>query len=113
MRWYIAKIVFKICADNQTRDQFDEQIRLVMANDMEEAFIKARTIGLNEEDLFFNDKQRPVKWEFINVADLNELQELSDGAELASRIYEMDEARSYVQFIHQKAIALRMSGILN
>src|SRR3982750_4508705 len=70
MNWYIAKIVFNITADGVNKTQFDEQLRLINADSTEEALLRARTIGLNEEDSFYNDNKKKVKWEFVNVADL-------------------------------------------
>jgi hypothetical protein len=111
MNWYIAKIVFGITAENsQHKPQFDEQLRLIEAGSTEEAFLKARTIGLREEDSFFNDKHNRVKWEFINVADLVPLKKIEDGMEVYSRLYELEDAKPYVNFIHQKAIALRLNS---
>ena len=111
MNWYITKIVFNIKAENNvTNSQFDEQIRLVKAESREEAFMKARVIGLNEEDTFYNDKMKLVKWEFVNVAEVFALNRLDDGIELYSRIHETEEATSYINVIHQKAIAIRMNA---
>jgi hypothetical protein len=108
MNWYIAKLVFNISAENQEHaPQFDEQLRLIAAADRQEAFIKARIIGLGEEDAFFNDKQNKVKWEFINVADIFPIQKLEDGTEIYSNIYQPDEARAYINQVHQKAIFIR------
>ena len=109
MNWYISKIVFKISAENtEHKGQFDEQLRLISADSVEEAFLKARTIGLSEEDSFLNDKMNQVKWEFINVAEVIQLKDLEDGIELYSNIRETEDSRSYVHCIHQKAIFIRM-----
>jgi hypothetical protein len=111
MNWYIAKIIFGITAENcEHKPQFDEQIRLISAEGQEEAFLKARMIGLAEEDSFINEKKNRVRWEFINVAELIPLQKLEDGMELYSRIHEMEEAHDYINFIHQKAITLRLNA---
>jgi hypothetical protein len=111
MNWYIAKIVFGITAENsQHKPQFDEQLRLIIAESHEEAFLKARMIGIGEEDSFLNDKNNRVKWEFINVAELLPLSKLEDGVEVYSQIQEMDEARPYINFIHQKAVTLRLNS---
>lgn len=109
MNWYIAKIVFGITAENKDTKQFDEQLRLIEATTQEEAFLKSRMIGLSEEDSFVNDRNKMVKWEFINVAELIPIKKLEDGVEVYSRIHEMEEAKSYVNFIHQKAMALRLN----
>ena len=81
MNWYITKIVFNITAE-QSSNQFDEQLRLVNAGSKEEAFLKARTIGLREEDTFYNDKMKEVKWEFVNVSEIIPVNNLEDGTEL-------------------------------
>jgi len=111
MDWYLTKIVFNIAADNNI-NQFDEQLRLVTAESKEEAFLKARAIGLREEDTFYNDKMKEVKWEFINVSEIIPINKLEDGTELYSRIHETEEATSYINFVHQKAIALRKKSRL-
>jgi hypothetical protein len=110
MNWYISKIVFGIKAENQLTQQFDEQLRLIQADSTEEAFLKARMIGINEEDSFLNDSNKRIKWEFINVAELASLKNLEDGMELYSRIHEAEEAKSYVHYIHQRAISLRLNS---
>lgn len=111
MNWYIAKIVFGISAENTLhKPQFDEQIRLVLAESMEEALLKARIIGIGEEESFINNKNNVVKWEFINVAELTLLEKLEDGVELTSRIYELEEAAEHVHYVHQKAITLRLNS---
>ena len=111
MNWYITKIVFNISAEgSSSKQQFDEQLRLVVAESNEEAFHKARTIGLSEEDTFYNDKNKIVKWEFINVSEVLPIKNLEDGIELYSRIHETEEGSSYINFIHQKAIAIRLNA---
>ena len=111
MNWYITKIVFNISSENSTaKTQFDEQLRLITADSKEEAFLKARTIGLSEEDTFYNDKMKQVKWEFVNVSEVLPLKNLEDGIELYSRIHETEEGPSYINFIHQKAIAIRLNA---
>lgn len=104
MKWYLAKIVFHItCGNGKHTAQFDEQLRLISANNKEEAFDKALNIGRSEEDAFFNNKQQLVKWEFVNISELYPLNDLIDGAELYSRIEEKDNAEAYKYTVHQKA----------
>ena len=110
MAWYIAKIVFNISAENtEHTPQFDEQLRLISAGSTEEAFLKARALGLTEEDSYLNDKSNKVNWEFINVAEIIPLNKLEDGMELYSQIHETEEAKSYIHCVHQKAVFLRMN----
>jgi len=104
MKWYLAKIVYRIvCGDGAHAAQFDEQLRLIAATHQEQAFEKAMAIGHAGEESFENDRHQPVCWQFVNVAELNPIQELIDGAELYGRINEVDDADAYVNFVHHKA----------
>ncbi len=108
MNWYISKIVFSISSANTDhKPQFDEQLRLIAAGSSEEAFLKARKLGLSEEDAYINDKNNTVRWEFINVSEILPLKNIEDGAELYSNIHETTEAKSYIHCVHQKAIFIR------
>lgn len=107
MNWYIAKIVFRISTEGSVhKDQFDEHLRLIAADSQEEAVLKARVLGLQEEDYFLNDKQQAVKWEFVNVSDIQALQELKDGIELYSQIHEREQGSEYVHYVHLRAASL-------
>jgi hypothetical protein len=108
MTWFLAKIVYRVvCGDGSHIPQFDEQVRLVYAYNAEEALTKSRNIGLQEEEVFYNQKQQLVQWKFVDVAELHSLDELSDGAEVYSQIKETDDAESYCRFIHHKALQLQ------
>ena len=103
MNWYMAKITYQIvCGNGSHTPQFDEQWRLIGATDEKEAFNKAKTIGMKDQETFFNHKQQLVQWVFINVSELNQL-DLIDGAEIYSRITEQDQASVYIDLLHLKA----------
>lgn len=104
MKWYLAKLVYRIiCGEGKHTPQFDEQLRLVHAEDDLHAFQKARTTGHLEEDNFLNSIHKPVHWKFIDVSELHPLTELIDGAELYSRICEEEEADRYIRVTKQRA----------
>ncbi len=104
MKWYLAKLVYRIiCGEGTHTPQFDEQLRLVYAEDDLHAFQKARITGHNEEDNFLNDIHKPVHWKFIDVSELHLLTELIDGAELYSKICEEEEADRYIKVTKQRA----------
>ncbi|RTL58919.1 MAG: DUF4288 domain-containing protein [Sphingobacteriales bacterium] len=108
MNWYLAKIVYRIiCGNGEHTAQFDEQLRLIAADNEETAFEKAQQVGQKEQDCFANVNQEMVQWKFINVAELYKLQELIDGAEVYSMIKETGDAHSYIQFIDEKANHIR------
>ncbi len=110
MNWYIAKVIFQISAGSAIT-QFDEHLRLIQADDLEDAIFKARLLGITEEDQFLNKKNDLVKWEFVNVSDVRPLEELSHGAELYSCIHETNEARRYIREVHHRAQALQANMI--
>jgi hypothetical protein len=104
MQWYLAKIIYRIiCGDGNHAAQFDEQLRLILAEDTLHAFQKARQLGEREEDNFLNAREKPVHWKFIDVAELHQLDKLIDGAEMYSKIREEDDADIYIRIVHLKA----------
>jgi len=104
MNWYLTKIVYQIiCGEGNHTPQFDEQLRLIAAGDEQEAFQKARNIGLMEQESFFNQKNNLVRWKFIDVCELYKLSELIDGAEIYSRIQETEDAGRFINMVHSKA----------
>jgi hypothetical protein len=108
MKWYLAKIIFRItCGESDQSAQFDEQLRLIAAEDRAQAFEKAFDRGSRESDHFLNMENKPVRWTFINVAELHPLKEMSDGAELYSRVYEYDDADTYITNVHRRAASIK------
>ncbi|MDB5136265.1 MAG: hypothetical protein JWP37_2868 [Mucilaginibacter sp.] len=111
MNWYVAKIVFRIVSGNGNHHaQFDEQLRLISADDEHQAFEKASRIGLNNQDSFLNNQSEQVKWQFIDVAQINQLNDLSNGTELYYQIHEAPDADLYIAWAHHKSALL---GIKN
>jgi hypothetical protein len=107
MKWFIAKIIFRISNEGSKLAQFDEHLRLIAAADFDEAFMKARVLGISEEDTLYTNRDTLVKWEFINVAELIPIQDLKDGSELYSSIHETDEGSSYIKHVHQRAVFMQ------
>ena len=106
MNWYLAKIIFRIiCGDGEHTPQFDEQLRLIAAEDKNEALAKALELGEREQDAFFNMKKQLVQWQFINVTDIYQFNELIDGAELYSRVEEREDGDGYIDMVNMKAAA--------
>jgi Domain of unknown function (DUF4288) len=111
MNWYLSKIIFRIiCGEGKHTPQFDEQLRLIAAQDEDEAFQKALALGQREQDRFFNVNQQLVEWRFINVAELYRLSNLLDGAEMYSRIQETDDPEGYIDLANRRADHIRISG---
>lgn len=113
MYWYLAKMVFRIISgDGGHKAQFDEQLRLIRAGSKEEAFHKAQSLGMKSEELFFNQRQQLVQWQFISVSEITRIPELADGTELYSQVEETEDAESYLKFIHAKAEQIRFGNTL-
>ncbi len=104
MNWYLTKLVYRIiCGEGEHAPQFDEQLRLIEADDTFHAFQKAQRIGHKEQDTFYNMHQKLVQWKFIDVCEIHHLNELIDGAEIYSRINEVEDADLYMKNIRLKA----------
>ena len=111
MKWYMAKIVYQIiCGEGDHTPQFDEQLRLIYAENNLHAFHKARNIGRQEEDCFLNYVNKPVHWKFIDVAEIHLLDVLVDGAEVYSKICEEENEHDYIHSVRLKAALLLESG---
>ncbi len=110
MNWYIAKIIFQIKGNGMQKPQFDEHLRLIEAENFEEAFLKARILGIRSEDSVINQNHGPVKWEFVNVAELREMEVLKDGLEIYSQVREMEEENNYINYIHNQAASMQLAA---
>lgn len=112
MNWYMAKLVYQfICGSGQHTPQFNEQLRLIVAEDPLHAFYKARLIGERETAAIANDNLQ-IKWKFIDVTEIVPVDKLSDGAEVWSCMNEDTDAELYIRNTQQKATALLQDGIL-
>jgi hypothetical protein len=110
MSWYIAKIIFQIKGNGMQKPQFDEHLRMIEAGNFEEAFLKARILGINSEDSVINNNHGPVKWEFVNVVELRQMDVLKDGLEIHSQVREMEEASRYINYVHNQAACMQLSS---
>lgn len=110
MNWYIAKIIFQIKGKGMQKPQFDEHLRMIEAANFEEAFLKARILGINSEDSVINNNHGPFKWEFVNVVELREMDVLRDGVEIHSQVREMEEASNYINYVHNQAACMQLNA---
>ncbi|MBN8702510.1 MAG: DUF4288 domain-containing protein [Bacteroidetes bacterium] len=108
MNWYTSKIVFQIiCGNGIHTPQFDSQVRLIMANTEDEAYVKASKIGIAEQDSFTNKAFEKVEWKFIAVTEISRITELKDGIEVYSQIDENDNPANYISMLVQKEKSLQ------
>jgi hypothetical protein len=107
MNWYVAKLVFRVISgDGSHNAQFDEQLRLISADSEHDALKKATLVGISNQESFLNNKKQMVQWQFIDVAEINQLNELTDGTELYYNIHEPADADLYIAWAHHKSALL-------
>ena len=107
MNWYLAKLVYRvICIDGNHTPQFDEQIRLIRAEDELHAFNKARLLGDGDYLSGADECRIMAKWKFIDVTELHPLINFSDGAEIYSVVKEEANADLYIRNIKKMATQL-------
>jgi hypothetical protein len=112
MNWYLSKLVFRIiCGEGMHTAQFDEQLRLIRAEDELHAFQKARSIG--ERECMTAGFTNNVKWKFIDVSELHHLSDFIDGAEIYSKITEEEDSAKYIRTTQKRAVQLLQNGLNN
>jgi Domain of unknown function (DUF4288) len=110
MKWYLSKLVFRVIYANGSHSaQFDEQLRLIYAEDEFHAFQKARTIG--DRACMNTIENTGVKWKFIDVSELYPLANIVDGAEVFSMITEEADADLYIRNTQKRAVQLLQNGL--
>jgi hypothetical protein len=104
MNWYIAKIVYQITSGvAKHKPQFDEQFRLIKADELKWAWEKAQVIGRLEENAFLNSNKEYVEWKYIAVEDVVLISALEDGAQLYARTEEPDDMNDYITTAKNRA----------
>jgi len=107
MNWYLAKLVYRIhYSDCGGQSEFDEQLRLIFAEDKLHAFQKARMIGEKEEYSQSADSCALIRWKFIDVCELHQIDLLLDGAEMYSQISAQENADTYIRNTRKRALHL-------
>ena len=89
MKSYTAQIIYRIECDGRFTDQYEEQWRLVYANDEHEAIIEARKAGASEEPTFIDRHGRSICWRMLAVKDLQPI-ELKNWGLLFSMVREAE-----------------------
>jgi hypothetical protein len=108
MNVYITKTIFQIHNGGEGI-QFDEQLRLFVAEDSKDAYTKAITKGMEEETYYLNEKSEWVHWEFKGITEITKVEKIEDGMQINSHIVEMEDFQrdNYLSFVKTKAIALK------
>jgi len=82
MNAFTAQIIYRIECEGMPTDQYEEQWRLVYADNEEHALSIARDAGKNEESTFIDRQGRTMCWRMIAVKDLQPI-ELKNGGLLS------------------------------
>jgi uncharacterized protein DUF4288 len=112
MKKYLVKLMFNINMDNgNNTSEFDEQIRVVEAHNLENAFYKARSLGKKEEETFLDRDSKMVSWNFIDVAEVYPLEEIKDGEQLYSNTRKIKDTSSFISYIRQKSMEIQAKNL--
>ena len=104
MNWYIAKIIYQVISgEGEHTPQFDEQFRLIRADETAWAWEKASVIARMEQSLFLNSKREEVQWKFIAVEDVSMIESLEDGTQCYAQTIEPYDAEEYVMISQSRA----------
>jgi hypothetical protein len=104
MKWYLVKLVYQVVSgDGAHTPQFDEQLRLIRADELDWAREKAKVLGQIGAFTFVNKRNEEVLWKFIDVVDICEIGEIEDGAQLYSSTEEPKDIDSYLSLVTAKA----------
>jgi hypothetical protein len=83
MKSFTAQIIYRIECEGNSTDQYEEQWRLVYADDETTALAVAREAGQTEEATFIDRHGRTICWKMLAVKDLQPV-ELKNGGLLFS-----------------------------
>lgn len=104
MNWYVVKIIYQIISgDGVHTPQFDEQYRLIKADEMAWALEKAQVIARLGQCLFQNDRNESVQWKLVAVEDVRPLSDVEDGALIYSQVEELNDPEEYITLTSERS----------
>ena len=89
MQSFTAQIIYRIECEGQPTDQYEEQWRLIYADNHDTALIEAKSAGKNEEGTFIDRHGRTICWRMLAVKDLQPVN-LTNGGLLFSMVREAE-----------------------
>ena len=84
---FTAQIIYRIECEGLSTDQYEEQWRLIYADNENTALDEARKAAKNEESTFIDRHGRTICWRLLAVKDLQPV-DLVNGALLFSMVRE-------------------------
>jgi len=97
MKWYVTQLIYEIC-NSSTATQFDEQIRMINAENRIQAQQKLLALGKSLEEKFENINGKTVTWRLFGTTILEELSEVNDGLKVYSTTHESDHNYSVIKY---------------
>lgn len=89
--WYSAKLLFQSKINDAWLEHplCEASVRILLAESEEEAGARAQQVGVAAEHEYQNEQKETVKWEFISVLDIQEIDgnSLEDGTEVYSELF--------------------------
>lgn len=108
MKWFLVKYIYQILSGTSSSSaQFDEQLRLLLALNSYEALKKAEEMANSFQPPFTNCMGDEVRWKFLCVADLHEIQIPEDGIEVASILHEPNDVPAFLNAVEQRRVFLQ------
>jgi hypothetical protein len=89
MKTFTAQIIYKIECEGIGSEQYEEQWRLILAEDEDAALKEARRVAADDAASFVDRHGRRVAWKLLAVKDLNEV-DLHNGTLLFSVVKEVE-----------------------
>lgn len=89
MKTFVAQIVYRIECEEQSTDQYEEQWRLIFAEDEAVALREAQQVGKDEEATIIDRHGRTIIWRLLAVKDLQPI-EIGNGELLFSVVKEIE-----------------------
>ena len=89
MNTFTAQIIYRIECEGLPTDQYEEQWRLIYAENEEHALSLAREMGRDEDTTFIDRHGRTISWRMLAVKDIQPVA-LTNGGLLFSIVREAE-----------------------
>lgn len=112
MKWFAIDCIYQIiCGEGKHSPQINEQVRLVQAKNAVEALQKVKQQAGNYNASFKNCEGGEVKWSFIDVGAITEIDKPADGVEVSSKILEPKSIEAYLENLkHRNKILTELNS---
>ena len=87
MKTFVVQLIYRIDCEDVKTEHYEEQWRLIFAEDPDAALNNAQKVAADEECIFVDRHGRTIAWKLIAVKDLQEITP-ENGVLLASAVRE-------------------------